>query len=316
MRQELVGRDPEIAVLADCLAAAIGGRPQLVMCRGEPGIGKTRLTEELSSSAASAGVAVAWGRGVDAAGAPAYWPWRQALRDVSVGVDVAAIAEEHRLSADLARLAPEVFGGAAERADVGGSAEDRFRQFDAVGRLLRLVTGRQPLVIVLDDAHWADRPSLLLLQQLARMMTDERLLIVVNHRDTEPVPALLVTDLLREPVTRRVELRGLSAPAVGAQLAALVGHQVADVEVARVHALTGGNPFFVAEMGQVLADRPAGASPPIAASVREAIGGRLNRLSAPAGRSLRAASIVGAEFSVPIVAPMVDIPVMACLASR
>lgn len=173
-------------------------------------------------------------------------------------------------------MRPRRFAGFEAPPAGGGSTDDRFRLFDAVARLLRQVTVDQPLVIVLDDAHWADPSSLLLLQHVARSMAGQRLLVVVNHRDTEPLHSVLVTELPRETATRELQIRGLTVPAVGRQLAAVPGRVAADSEAERVHARTGGNPFFVAEIGRVLADQPSGASAsPVTLSVREAIGTRL-----------------------------------------
>ncbi len=164
MRTELIGREREFAVLADSLAAALEGDPRLVLCRGEPGIGKTRLAEELCRWAGTQHVSALWGRAADSAGAPPYWPWRQILRAASTIVDLTAIADELRLTQDLGPLAPDVFAGAVDPADGTASIDDRFHQFNAVRSLLREVSLRRPLVIVLDDLHSADQPSLLLPQ--------------------------------------------------------------------------------------------------------------------------------------------------------
>jgi DNA-binding CsgD family transcriptional regulator len=138
----------------------------------------------------------------------------------------------------------------------------------------------------------------------------------VNHRDTEPVPDVLVTGLAREAVVRRIDLRGLAAAAVGKQLAALVGHAVAPAQVERVHAVTGGNPFFVGEMGWALVNAGAAASVvpvPVPPSVRQTINERLDRLPPKSVRLLGAASIVGREFPVEVVARMVGESVLGCL---
>ena len=95
MRTALVGRERELAALSDCLEDALFGQPRLVVCRGEPGIGKTRLAQEVCNSAADKDVVAVWGRADDSAGAPPYWPWRQILRAMSAVVDVSAIAQEH-----------------------------------------------------------------------------------------------------------------------------------------------------------------------------------------------------------------------------
>src|SRR4029453_16126081 len=133
-------------------------------------------------------------------------------------------------------------------------SEDRFRQFAAVARLLREVCLQAPLLVVLDDAHWADEASLLLLHHVTRVLTDERLLLVVNARDTERDDALLAR-IGREPVTRRIQLRGLAPPAIRRQLASVLGREGDEREVLETEALTGGNPFFVGEVALAIADR-------------------------------------------------------------
>lgn len=308
MRSAFVGRDRELAALADYLEDAQQSRPSIVLCRGEPGIGKTRLAEELAVLASDRDVPVLWGVAVESEGPPPYWPWRQLIRGALELVDIAEV------DGDLARFVPEVFGG--PKSEAPASAEDRFRQFDAVSRLFREVSRETPLVLILDDAHWADRPSVLLLQHLARTLRDERLLLMVNHRDTEHEHAAYLAELVREPVTRQVHLTGLTEQAVAMHLASVVGHEVTVDDAQQVHLLTRGNPFFVGEVGRVLpAGKVAGGLAPVTANVREAVRSRLNRLSPDAVAVIRAASVVGREFSTKIVAPMVDATSMGCLSS-
>ncbi|HEX4102242.1 MAG TPA: AAA family ATPase [Pseudonocardiaceae bacterium] len=314
MRTELVGRERELAALVEHLESALATHPRVVLCRGEPGIGKTRMAEELIGLAVTRRVPVAWGSAAESGGAPPYWPWRQVLRAVSAGVDVIKIADELGVTPDLGRLAPDVFDAPGGDRRGSGSSEDRFRLFDAVAQLLSDITTHAPWVIVFDDAHRADYGSLLLLHHVVRTLARERLLVMVNHRDTEPVHDVLVTGLAREPATRRIDLRGLAAPAVGQQLAALVGYHVAPAQVKRVHAITGGNPFFVGEMGWALADAgPAASAVPVPPSVLQTINERLDRLPPKSARLLDAASIVGREFSVEVLARMVGEPVLGCL---
>lgn len=146
-------------MLTDCLAAALTGRPQLVLVQGEAGIGKTRLADELVTSAAAQGVLGAWGLAADSSNAPPYWPWRQVLRTIADRVELVALARERGLDAELATLAPDVFGSGDVPAAGGSGADDRFRLFDAVARLLREVCRRTPLTVVLDDVHWGDAPT-------------------------------------------------------------------------------------------------------------------------------------------------------------
>lgn len=314
MRSELVGREHELAVLQENLTAAVASQPRLVLCRGEPGIGKTRLAQELSSRAAAKEVSVVWGRADDSAGAPPYWPWRQMLRGMSTIADTAAIAEEHRLTADLSPLAPDHFAETVDQPTGSASIEDRFRQFDAVRELLRKVTLRRPLVIVFDDAHAADEGSLLLLHHLTRGLTDERLLLIVNQRSTEKAHWVLEIELLRQPITTQLDLRGLGAPAVARQLTSLVGHGVPDLDVAHVHSATGGNPFFVTEMGRMLVEgEPAASTALLTTDVRAAVKARLDRLTPGCLRLLQAASVIGQEFDLTVVAAMLDVPALDCL---
>ncbi len=314
MRAELVGRERELAALVEHLESALAAHPRVVLCRGEPGIGKTRMAEELTGLAAARGVPVAWGPAAESSGAPPYWPWRQVLRAVSASVDIVKSADELGVTSDVVRFAPDVLDAPGGDRAGSGSSEDRFRLFDAVARLLSDITSSTPWVIVLDDAHRADYGSLLLLHHVVRTLTRERLLVMVNHRDTEHVHDVLVTGLAREPVTRRIELRGLAAAAVGKQLATRVGRDDAPAQVQRVHAITAGNPFFIGEMGWALAQAGAVASAvPVPPSVRQTINERLERLPPKSVRLLRAASIVGREFSVEVVARMVGEPVLGCL---
>jgi len=314
MRQELVGRDGEVTLLVECLAAAVEGHPQIVMCRGEPGIGKTRLADELVTRAAEFGALSAWGRASDSAGAPPSWPWRQVLSALAGVVDVVDIARARGFAADLAPLASDVFSGADRWSDFLATPEDRFRQFEAVSRLLRDLSRRRPLVIVLDDLHWADTPTLLLLRHIARSLVDERLLIVANTRPTEQGHSELLSRVGQEPIATVLDLCGLSEDAIRQQLSGLLGASVDDAKVAEVRSLTGGNPFFVREVGRAMVEARAGRRFSLVTStVRDAIAGRLAQLSDDCVRLLRAAALAGPEFSVPVVAAATQTEFMRAL---
>jgi len=307
LRPEFVGRSAELAAVDDCLDAAARGQPSVVLCWGEAGIGKTRLSEEALQRAVARGVLGARGVAVDTLGAPPYWPWRQVLRSLSERLDIRAVADEHRLRRDLSALAPEVFAGSDDAVAGGASAEDRFRQFDAFTRLLRMVCADRPAFVVLDDAHWADGASLRLLGHVVKGLTDEPLVLWVNSRDDEPSAERLVESWVRWPHVRQLHLTGLSEQAVSQQLESLTGHEVVPTVAAEVLALTGGNPFFVGEVARSLRDRRATSQPPrITPGVRETVRTRFVRLSERCVDALSAAAIAGQEFDGWLVAAMVE----------
>ena len=282
--EAIVGRGRELAVLRAGLDAARRGAGRLVLCAGEPGIGKTRLAQELAGLALAGGTAVAWGRCLEGEGAPAFWPWRQVLR--SLAVDPAAV-----LAGD------------------GASPEDRFRVFDEITTAVRSGAGPSGLVVVLDDIHWADEASLLALRHLAHHIADARLLVLATFRDVEPVGVLPRTlpDLLRSPGVERVDLRGFGLDEVRAQISGAAGVAPAD-QARAVLDLTGGNPLFVREVARAMAEgawRPD--RPP--STVLEIVRARLDRVSPACRRLVQAAAVVGRDFALPLVAAVLGAPV-------
>ncbi|MEA2973841.1 MAG: hypothetical protein QOG82_2299 [Actinomycetota bacterium] len=284
----LVGRRRELDALLARLEAARGGAGRLVLCAGEPGIGKTRLAQELAGLALAGGTAVAWGRGFEGEGAPAFWPWHQVLR--SLGLD------------------PSV----TRTGDVD-SPEDRFRVVDEVARAVLTAAGPRGLVVILDDIHWADEPSLFVLRQLADHAGGARLLVFATFRDVEPASVLprLLPDLLRSPAVERLDLRGFGLDEVREQLRRTSGGgSPADAQA--VLDVTGGNPLFVREVGRAMADgtwRPD--RPP--RSVLDVVRSRLERVSEDCRRLVQAAAIVGRDFSLSLVAATLDSPIGPCL---
>lgn len=292
-----VGRERELAELTAGLDDALAGHGRLFLLAGEPGIGKSRLAEELMARAVACGAQVLVGRCWEAGGAPAYWPWVQSLRAYVRRADPAALrAQLGPEAADLAQLLPELreIVGDPPPAESEGA---RFRLFDSLAAFIKLVAAAQPLVLVLDDLHAADEPSLLLLQFVARELGRSRVMILGAYRDvdptlTDPLRATLA-ELAREPLTRKVPLGGLAESDV-TRFIALSAPNAAELGAA-VYAETEGNPLFVGEIVQLL--RKEGELT-IPQSVRETIGRRLRHLSDDCNALLTLASVLGREFDL------------------
>ena len=309
-RGDFVGREDELAAMTGGIDGALTRRPALFLLAGEPGIGKSRLADELAARAATRGLRVLWGRCWEAGGAPAYWPWAQALRTYIRDGEKEQVRRELGAGAsDVAQMLPELrelFPGlaAAPSLDPDGA---RFRLFDSTAAFLRAASEAQPLMLVIDDLHGADTPSLLLLRFLARELQEARIVLVASYRDTESGPddplSATVAEIRREPIAHLVRLGGLDLPEV-ARCIELIGATVpSEALAAAIHDETEGNPLFVTELVRLLGDEQrleAAARAPWRASLpqgmREVIAHRLRHLSPGCRRLLTEASVLGREF--------------------
>jgi DNA-binding SARP family transcriptional activator len=294
-----VGRAVELAHLRSALADAFGGSGRLVLVAGEPGIGKTRLVDELAAHAAARGAFVTVGRCWEAGGAPAYWPWLQALRrHLGSG------------AADLAQLLPELRGADAPEPPALEPDAARFRLFETVTSYLTKGAEQRPLVLVLDDLQAADEPSLLLLQFVARALGRSRMLVIGAYRDLDPLPCdplvSTLAELVREPVTTTLSLRGLNEEDVARYLELTSPRAPAPGVAATVHAGTDGNPLFVAEVVRLLEtegrlDDP-GSRLAVPATLKDVIARRMRHLPAECRSVLSLASVLGREFDLEVLA--------------
>jgi DNA-binding CsgD family transcriptional regulator len=306
MGDDLVGRDRELAILTECLRMARQGRPQLVVCQGEPGVGKTRLARAFVDFARADGFIAGWGAASESPGAPPYWCWWQMLRRLGEAIDLGALARERGLGRELSWVAPELVEDAGTEGHATAvTAEDRFRLFDATARLLRTAGQAAPMLVVLDDLHWADEASLLLLRHVVRVLDDERVLLLANTRRNRREEHDILASLLREQVTTSLELQGLDPTGVSRQLATIDGLVVDPAMVREILSRTGGNPFLVGEAGRALAShdgRPG--RDLVTISVRTAITERMRQLG-PAGMDVvRAAAVLATDMSVQDLAAM------------
>jgi DNA-binding SARP family transcriptional activator len=311
-----VGRERELAELEARLDAALAGHGSLVLLAGEPGIGKSRLAEELGMIARARGASVLVGRCWEAGGAPAYWPWVQSLRaHVRETEPSLLLAQLGGGAGEIAQILPELGEMFRDLPAPVPSESDgaRFRLFDAISQFLRRAAESKPIVLGLDDLHAADTPSLLLLQFVTRELASARLLVLGAYRDVDPTPAgplvSVLADLSREPVALRLPLHGLDSHAVGAyveQTAAKLASPELTEAIARN---TEGNPLFVGEMLRLLMREDAGGAPvsstlAVPQSIRDVISRRLGHLPDACGRVLPAAAVLGREFSVDALALM------------
>jgi class 3 adenylate cyclase len=329
-----VGRREELDQLKEALEDALGGRGSLAMLVGEPGIGKTRLAEEFAVYARLRGAQFLTGHSYEGAVDVAYSPFVEAFRQyVRARPDVELRRELGEGAPDVATLVSEIrqrFPDLPASPPLQGDAE-RQRLFGSVTDFLRSATAASPLVLHLDDLHWADKPSLLLLRHLARHLASDRLLILGTYRDVEldrthPLAEVLGT-LRREVKFHRVLLRGLPSDDVVAYLTALADDEHDEGVVAARRALadalhreTEGNPFFIGEVlshlvesGKLFWDGAHWRSNVTSASelgipegVREVIGRRLSAVSAGCNRMLTVASAMPAGFSWEVVRATVE----------
>jgi len=327
-----VGRQPELGALQGALEHAVSGRGRLVMLVGEPGIGKTRTAQELANRAVQHSVLVLWGRCNEESGAPPYWPWVQAIRSYVRDSDAEALRQD--MGAGAADIA-EIVSDLRERLPnlqppprLEDPAQARFRLFDSITSFLKNAARRRPLMLLIDDLHWADTSSLRLLAFLAAEIADSRLLLVGTYRDVELSRQHPLSDTLGElarlHLFQRLPLSGLNRDDVGRFIEATAGMAPPPWLIDAVNTEAEGNPLFLKEIiaylvherildpkGSAHLDelrRGASRGPAIRIpeGVREVIGKRLNRLSESCNRILTVASVIGREFDFEILLRLID----------
>ncbi len=308
-RGVFVGREQELERLRKAADASFAGRGEIVMLVGEPGIGKTRTTQEVETYARMRGATVLWGMGHESSGAPSYWPWMQVGRSYGQAYDLADLVPDmDGKGPELIRIFPELrqLLDAEEPEATGDPEAAQFRLFDAYTTFVRAMAKRMPLIIVLDDLHWADKPSLSLLRHLARELSRMRVLIVGTFRDTElarthPLSEALA-ELNRESGFQRVVLRGLSREEVEGYIRSAANVEPQTRLVDRIFEETEGNPFFLSEVVNLLTQEGAFSKESVSDiavpdGVREALGRRLDMLSEDANAMLGVAAVAGREFT-------------------
>jgi len=308
-----VGRERELHEIDAAFEEVGAGRGRFILISGEPGIGKTRLAEEIAAARAPRHhfrALWAWCR--EGEGAPAFWPWIQLLRKLLRGRDASAFVTRLGASAAyLAQLAPEIRELVPHLADAPTNADSvhaRFYVFDTVASLLRRVADAQPVVLVLDDLQWAGAPSLRLLEFLARDLADARLLIVGTAREGDASRGGESGASLAalEPLAHPIRLGGLSRDEIAVFIEQTARVQAPDPIVTSVHHATNGNAFLVDELVRLLVAENRLASPsPIGTAglsvserARALVHQRLLGVSAECREILGVAAVIGQRFDL------------------
>jgi class 3 adenylate cyclase/tetratricopeptide (TPR) repeat protein len=321
-----VGRDEEMHRLLGSLDEAMAGRARLSLVVGDAGMGKSRIASELATHAQRRRHAlVLWGRCYEHEGAPPYWPWTQVIRSYVAESSAEELRAEMGPGAvDIARVAPEVAAKLPGLPSPSATEPDtdRFRLFDSMTSFLRAAARERPLVLVLDDLHWADRPSLLLLEFLARELGQARVLLLGAYREPGSGSPLRQSlgELFRQPATERIALGGLTQRQLARFIELTTGTEPPARLTEVVFRRSEGNPFYLREIVRLLqqqhrldqdGDRDAGAEAwkvAVPDTVREVIVRRLAPLSPETRGILEAASVAGREFRADVVAAAMELP--------
>ncbi|CAN5520511.1 hypothetical protein BH23CHL2_BH23CHL2_28450 [soil metagenome] len=319
---DFVGRSEELGALQRALERVIGDQGEIILVAGEPGIGKTRISEEFLRYASAQGVRTLWGRCYEGDGAPAYWPWVQVVRSY---LDGRSNAELQKVmgpgAADIARIVPELRQRLPDLEDPPPLDPDgeRFRLFDSMTTFLKNAAARAPLALIIDDLHSADRSSLLLLEFLAREVAESGLLIIGTYRHVEfdrghPLTRTL-GQLARHEANERITLEGLSVADIDRYIELVTGRETPEGLAGAIHNQSEGNPYFVREIVALLIEEERLNNPEdvrswrltIPQGIRETIALRTARLSDTAHRVLTTASVSGRDFELPIIAQVASL---------
>ncbi|MHB8682446.1 MAG: BTAD domain-containing putative transcriptional regulator [Acidimicrobiales bacterium] len=325
-----VGRHGEL----DELRAAwdevqVGGR-KVVLVAGEPGIGKTTLAAEVATAAHEQGAVVLFGRCDEESIVP-FQPFVEALSEYARVTPAAELrAQLGGQAADLALLLPDLGKHLPELAGIAGTGAEteRYRMFEAVPSLLRAISDDAPVVLMLDDMHWADRPTLHLFQHLIRRSTAVPMLVVGTYRDTDLVRthpmAEMLAELRRADLVTRLPLRGLSAADVIRLVSGGNDPGPDDTSLGEVlWAETEGSPLFLREILRHLQESGGIRRSDdgrwqalrridqlgIPEGVREVIGRRLARLSEAANTALRNGSVQGRQLRLDVLGLTTDLSI-------
>ncbi len=306
---DLVSRSRELRGLGACLDTARAGTPQLVLITGEAGIGKSRLLSALSDQARAAGDQVLVGHGLSVGSAsPPFAPIAEMIRQLARDVEEARLSELlGRSRRELSWLVPSL-GGPPPGQQVGegevGSRRDRL--FAAIIDLIDRLCAERPLVLALEDLHWADDATLELLLYLARTVQHGPLTLIATLREEETADhhrlGTLLAEFARLPQVTRANLTPLDRVGVAAQIEAITGQRPGRGVLEQVVSRSGGNPFYVEEL--LAAGDPTGLSP----AMRDVVAARLATVARETRLLLTHGATIGERFTKELLAIATSVP--------
>jgi hypothetical protein len=321
-QRSFVGRTAALGVLRQNWIRSTSGQPGAVLVHGNAGIGKTRLCAQFAQEAQEGGATVLYGRCEEEALAP-YGPLVQALQHYAMYSPWLPDVLELPAGIELARLGWPIPGRDQRAAVAEPDAEaERYQLYEAAVGLVKQLAAPAPLLVVFDDLHWADVPTLRVLRHLVRFVDDADVLLVCTLRDDEPRPDELrdrvLAELRREPNVDTLRLDGLSEDETAELVTARARAPVEREIVSLLWEQTGGNPFYIEEtlqgvrdLGQLRADLAESGvvRRSVPKGIEALIGRRLDALDQPTREVLDGASIVGREFGLGLLAPLLGRPV-------
>lgn len=313
VRGRMIGREAEFDKARELWYSAAGGNSQILLISGEPGVGKSRLLREIVTQSEVMGAQVL-GSASYAEGGPPYSPFKHILRDVLPKASQNGFNLPEYVVADLLSLVPEF---RSQYPDVSPNPSedpksDQYRLFESVFVFLASLSHHSPLLIYLDDAHWADSGSLSLFRHVARQLGSQPIMLLATYREVEldearPLHEVLL-DLSKESKTTRVKLNRLTMPQTEQLLASFFQDEITDEFLEGIYRETDGNPFFIEEVCKALVEsgklrfedgrwhRPDMSELGIPQSVKVAIQSRVGKLTPEAQEVLNQAAVLGREF--------------------
>lgn len=313
VRGRMIGRQAEFEKARELWYSAVGGNSQILLISGEPGVGKSRLLREIITQSEVMGATVL-GSASYAEGGPPYSPFKHILREVLPKASQNGFNLPEPVVADLLSLAPEF---RSQYPEVKPNPQEdpqseQHRLFESFFVFLASLSHHSPLLVYLDDAHWADSGSLSMFRHVARQLGSQPIMLLATYREVEldearPLHEVLL-DLSKEPKTTRVKLNRLTMPQTEELLATFFQEEITPDFLEGIYRETDGNPFFIEEVCKALVEsgklyfgdgrwhRPDISELGIPQSVKVAIQSRVGKLAPETQEILNQAAVLGREF--------------------